>query len=57
MRLFGREVELSFVGFELLRFLAERHPEVVSKREIAGHLGTRTPASYDASARSYMGVR
>jgi hypothetical protein len=32
VRLFGREVDLSFVGFELLRFLAERHPEVVSKR-------------------------
>lgn len=55
VRLLGRDVALSFVGFELLRFLAERHPDVVSKREIAARLGTRTPANYDSSARSYIG--
>jgi DNA-binding response OmpR family regulator len=45
VRLLGCDVDLSFAGFELLRLLAERHPEVVSKREIAEHLGIRPMAN------------
>ena len=55
VRLFGRDVDLSFAGFELLQLLAERHPEVVSKREIAERLGIRPMANYASSARSYVG--
>ena len=55
VRLLGCDVDLSFAGFELLRLLAERHPEVVSKREIAERLGIRPMANYASSARSYIG--
>jgi DNA-binding response OmpR family regulator len=50
----GRSAELSYAGYSLLRLLAERHPRLVSKQEIAEHLGLRSRTDVAGNARHYV---